>query len=83
MRCIGCKSCSLACPFGTIYPELLPYALSRCDYCIERLAAGEHPLCVSTCPMGAIKYIEIEPDEPKDIHKVSDNLMVKCEVWKR
>ena len=25
MRCVSCKSCSLACPFGTIYMELLPF----------------------------------------------------------
>jgi Fe-S-cluster-containing dehydrogenase component len=83
MRCIGCKSCSVACPFGTIYPELIPFAVSRCDYCIDRLAPGELPLCVKTAPGEAIQYIEIEPDESKDIHKVGDHLMVKCKIWKR
>ena len=83
LRCISCKSCSLACPFGTIYPELVPYAVSRCDYCIERLASGEEPLCVKTCPYGAIKYIDIEADEEQNLHAVGNNLVVKCEVWKR
>jgi Fe-S-cluster-containing dehydrogenase component len=83
MRCISCKSCAVACPFGTIYPELVPYGLSRCDYCIQRLEPGEDPLCVTTCPLGAIKYVEIEPDESKSMHGVGENLVVKCEVWQR
>jgi Fe-S-cluster-containing dehydrogenase component len=83
MRCISCKSCALACPFGTIYAELVPYGLSRCDYCVDRLAPGEDPLCVRTCPLGAIKYMEVEADESNNIHQVGDHLVVKCEVWKR
>lgn len=84
MRCISCKSCAIACPFGTIYTEAIPYGLSRCDYCIPRLSPGEEPLCVKTCvPEGAIKYLEIEPDESENLHAVGDNLVVKAEVWKR
>lgn len=83
MRCISCKSCSLACPFGTIYPDVIPYGLSRCDYCLGRLAPGEDPLCVRTCPLGAIKYLEVVPDEAKQLREASDHLIVKCDVWKR
>jgi Fe-S-cluster-containing dehydrogenase component len=83
MRCISCKSCSLACPFGTIYPEVIPYGLSRCDYCLGRIATEEDPLCVRTCPLGAIKYLEIGPDEAKQLHQASDHLIVKCDVWTR
>ena len=25
MRCVSCKSCTVACPFGVIFSELLPY----------------------------------------------------------
>ncbi|MBT8060349.1 MAG: 4Fe-4S binding protein [Xanthomonadales bacterium] len=25
LRCVSCKSCAVACPFGTIYTELLPF----------------------------------------------------------
>jgi Fe-S-cluster-containing dehydrogenase component len=83
MRCISCKSCAVACPFGTIYPEVIPFGVSRCDYCIERLKPGEDPLCVRTSPNGAIEYTEIEADEEKDLHPVGDHLVVKCKVWKR
>jgi Fe-S-cluster-containing dehydrogenase component len=83
MRCISCGSCAVACPFGTIYAETVPYLASRCDYCLERLKSGEVPLCVETSPDGIIQYVEIEPDEEKSIYKVGDHLVVKCEVWRR
>ena len=34
MRCVSCKCCSHACPFGTIYPETVPFYVTSCDYCI-------------------------------------------------
>jgi Fe-S-cluster-containing dehydrogenase component len=83
MRCVSCKSCAIACPFGTIYPQAIPYSVSRCDFCLERLKPGEDPLCVRTCSGEAIRYIEIEPDESKDLYKVGDHLVVKCKVWRR
>ena len=31
LRCVSCKSCALACPFGTIYTEMLPFYATHCD----------------------------------------------------
>lgn len=83
MRCIGCGSCAVACPFGTIYPQTIPFLVSRCDYCLERLKPGEDPLCVRTSPEGIIQYIDIEPEEEKNLYLVGDHLVVKCEIWRR
>ena len=33
MLCTGCGSCAIACPFGTIYTELIPFVSSVCDLC--------------------------------------------------
>lgn len=83
MRCIGCNTCTLACPFGTMYPEIIPYLGSQCDYCAGRLGDGEEPLCVKTCPEGAVKFIEVEESEEKNIHFVGDNLAVHAIPWKK
>ena len=44
LRCVSCKLCAQACPFGTIYPDLLPfYSLSyenSCGACLPSVGAG-------------------------------------------
>ena len=80
MRCISCKTCSLACPFGTIYPELLPLMASGCDYCLGRLK-GNVPLCVTTCPYSALKYDEVEENASAKIFCLNDSLAVKSYKW--
>jgi Fe-S-cluster-containing dehydrogenase component len=83
MRCTSCKTCSSACPFGTIYPETIPFIVARCDFCIGRL--GENaPICVESCVHGGIKFGEFEENKEAHIYKVSDRLVVKTDYkWER
>jgi formate dehydrogenase iron-sulfur subunit len=57
-RCIGCRYCMYACPFGVPNFEWeKPLALIvKCDLCVDRLAEGQQPACAATCPTNAIKY---------------------------
>jgi Fe-S-cluster-containing dehydrogenase component len=82
MRCIGCRSCAHACPFGTIYTDLLPYALSGCDLCLDR-AESESPVCVRTCPYGALEYRDADEDADAGLHLVDDRLAVRSHAWTR
>lgn len=76
--CVSCKTCSLACPFGTILPELIPYLVSRCDTCIGRLKEGEEPLCVRTCKNGALSYIEEEEIKDRtNTYTIGDHIIVR------
>ncbi|MBN1794466.1 MAG: 4Fe-4S ferredoxin [Candidatus Omnitrophica bacterium] len=83
MRCVSCKSCSLACPFGTILPELLPFTVSTCDFCVDR-CQDKDPLCVRTCPYGAIQFCEIEPNEEKAFYGIGEHLVIRSTLhWER
>lgn len=83
MRCISCKSCSLACPFGTIPTETVPYIMSQCDACVGR-REGKAPVCSETCSIeGAVKFIEIEESEKDDISFISKNIAVHAKPWKK
>ena len=82
MRCVSCKCCSQACPFGTIYPELTPFYAVRCDYCLQMLNRGE-TACVSTCAKKAVAYREVDQSELKDIHLVNDHLAVRASTWSK
>ena len=82
MRCVGCNTCVLACPFGAIHPEIIPYLGSQCDYCADRLNGEQEPLCVRTCPEGALKYLEIDESTEKNIRSVGDKLVVHSIAWR-
>jgi len=75
MLCTGCGSCAIACPFGTIYTDLIPYPSSVCDICKGRLREGEKPLCVSTCENGSIDYREVVVKD--DLVEVFEDIVVK------
>lgn len=57
-KCIGCRYCQYACPFGVpTYDWNNPLGLiHKCEMCIERLQEGEVPACVSDCPAGALRF---------------------------
>ena len=83
MRCISCKSCSHACPYGTIYPELVPLLVTNCDFCLDRRNEKDEPLCIKSCPYGALslKSGDIELDE--NTFFVGDNIIVHSTHWQR
>jgi formate dehydrogenase iron-sulfur subunit len=59
-KCIGCRYCMLACPFGIPryeWDETLPF-ITKCTMCAERLAAGQIPACVEVCPHEAMIFGE-------------------------
>jgi len=82
-RCISCKSCMLACPFGTIVPEVVPYLSSRCDLCIGRLNDNEAPACAANCSNGVLSYCEVEESKEKNIYILNDHLTVHCVAWQK
>ena len=57
-RCLGCRYCMVACPFGVPkfeYDKAAPY-VKKCEFCAERQAKGQAPACASVCPSGALQF---------------------------
>ncbi|MEK9725880.1 MAG: 4Fe-4S dicluster domain-containing protein, partial [Rhodospirillaceae bacterium] len=68
-RCIGCKLCSWACPYGAREFDSDAGVMKKCTLCIDRIyndnlaPADRVPACVATCPAGARHYGDLgDPD---------------------
>jgi Fe-S-cluster-containing dehydrogenase component len=55
-RCIGCRHCEMACPFGA--PSFDPAAgiMTKCHLCRDRIDSGGLPACVVACPTDALLF---------------------------
>jgi Fe-S-cluster-containing dehydrogenase component len=58
-RCIGCKYCAWACPYGAREYDDARGVMTKCTLCVDRVhdatrsAHDRQPACVSACPTGA------------------------------
>lgn len=86
-RCIGCRYCMAACPYGSrsfnfrdprpnIKTELNPTfptrergVVEKCNFCNERLSAGQLPACVESCKAGALAFGDLS-DSKSDVRKL-------------
>jgi formate dehydrogenase iron-sulfur subunit len=64
-KCIGCRYCMNACPFGVPHFDydkgLIEGAfIDKCTFCPQRVDHGQEPACVATCPTDALEYGERE-----------------------
>ena len=58
--CIGCGACITICPFGVIARDSAGRHAIKCDLCVELLAQGKDPACVSACQTGALRFLALE-----------------------
>lgn len=54
--CVGCKVCTIACPYGTVVYHPSSGKVVKCDLC-DGDEAG--PACVASCPTSAIEFIDL------------------------
>ena len=62
-KCIGCGNCVTACPYRARFRNPLTHRADKCDFCLHRLARGEQPACVETCPTKARVFGDL--DDPQ------------------
>ncbi|MHC4471594.1 MAG: 4Fe-4S dicluster domain-containing protein [Planctomycetota bacterium] len=71
-KCMGCRYCMMACPFGiprysweTPVPEV-----RKCVLCFERIAKGEieEPACTAACPAGATVFSRDREELLREAH---------------
>jgi Fe-S-cluster-containing dehydrogenase component len=81
LRCVSCKCCSHACPFGTIYPELLPFYVVKCDFCASM--GDKNIPCAVNCAKNAVEFREVEESPKEGIFLVGEHLAVRAPRWNK
>jgi len=51
-RCIGCRMCVQACPFGNAVWDEQSHKVLKCDNC------GGDPACAKVCPSRALEWVD-------------------------
>jgi formate dehydrogenase iron-sulfur subunit len=57
-RCMGCRYCMMACPYGIPrydWEAAVPF-VRKCTLCYHRLEAGKQPACTEACPHEATVF---------------------------
>jgi carbon-monoxide dehydrogenase iron sulfur subunit len=53
-KCVKCRACVAACPFGCAFIDEVHDEIIKCDLC------GGNPACATFCPTKALEYKKIE-----------------------
>lgn len=59
-RCIGCRNCVYACPFGVPKFDSQARLMKKCNLCYDRTSQDLQPWCAQACPTQAIWYGDYE-----------------------
>jgi Fe-S-cluster-containing hydrogenase component 2 len=51
-KCIRCRMCVIACPFGNARYDALTSSIFKCDNC------DGAPQCAAFCPTAALEYVD-------------------------
>ena len=59
-KCIGCRYCEWACPYGAPQFDERVGQMTKCNMCQDLIAQGEKPYCVEACVMRALDFGELD-----------------------
>lgn len=74
-NCIGCRSCSLACPFGAPKWRASDGKMVKCDGCNTRVKNGLKPACVLACSFGALNCVPEDQYKEQEYGKACAQLL--------
>ncbi len=77
-KCIGCKLCSWACPYGAREYDYASGTMKKCTLCVDRIynqhlpPAERQPACVMVCPASARTFGDLGDPESDVSRRVAE-----------
>lgn len=59
-KCIGCRYCEWACPYGSLQYDSDKGVMTKCTLCYDYIDEGKNPSCVDACPMRVLEFGELK-----------------------
>ncbi|MBM3293184.1 MAG: dimethylsulfoxide reductase subunit B [Candidatus Aminicenantes bacterium] len=84
-KCLGCRYCEWACPYGAPQYDPVSRVMTKCRFCLDELDQGLPPVCVRACPMRALDFGPVEelrrrPGGTADVHPLPPSSVTKPAV---
>lgn len=79
-RCVGCRYCAWACPYGAPQYDAAAGVMSKCDFCWDELEQGRPPVCVAACPLRVLNVVgrdEVDGETAADIFPLPDSRLTE------
>lgn len=68
-KCIGCKTCLVACPYDARYYAEEKHTVDKCTFCLPRIEKGLMPACVEHCNQ-QVRYFGDLNDPESSVSKI-------------
>lgn len=74
-KCVGCRRCEWACPYGAICYNMVTQKVDKCDGCATK---ADGPRCAEACHAVALQWVDVDAtftDAAKQIVADGKNLL--------
>lgn len=81
-KCMGCRYCEWACPYGSPQFDKNSGTMTKCHLCFDYIDKDKTPACVSACPQRALDFGELSDLKEKysgidSVHPLPDSTLTE------